>query len=66
MSGDPAEANLTDSQLDQLRDFLEEKDHSGSLILRPAATLGDGYVEAVLLDAEGEQTNAKRILFPAS
>lgn len=32
---------LTDSQLPQLRDFLEEKHHSGSLILRPALSLHD-------------------------
>ena len=61
---DLPQITLTDSQLDQLRDFLEEKDHAGSLILQPAVTLGDGYVEAVQLDAEGKPTNAKRMLFP--
>ena len=56
---------LTDSQLHQLRDFLEEKNHSGSIALREAPNLPEGYVEAILLDTEGEQTNAKRVLFPA-
>ena len=55
---------LTDSQLHQLRDFLEEKDHSGSIALRQSPNLGDGYLEAVLLDATGEETTDKRILFP--
>jgi hypothetical protein len=61
---DPESIVLIDSQLHQLRDFLEEKDHSGSLILRPAATLGGDHIEAVLLDSEGEETPDKRILFP--
>jgi hypothetical protein len=55
---------LTDSQLQQLREFLEEKDHSGAIALRQSPNLGDGYVEAVLLDADGEPTADKRILFP--
>ncbi len=59
-----AQITLTDSQLQQLRAFLEEKDHSGSLILRPAVTLSEGYVEAVLLDPDGQPTSHKRILFP--
>jgi hypothetical protein len=62
-SGDGG-VTLTESQLHQLRDFLEEKDHSGSLALRPAATLGGGHIEAILLDGEGEETADKRILFP--
>jgi hypothetical protein len=61
----PGDITLTDSQLQQLRDFFEEKGHSGSTGLRQSPNLGDGYVEAVLQDAEGEQTNAKRVLFPA-
>jgi hypothetical protein len=61
-SGD---TTLTDSQLHQLRDFLDEKDHSDSILLRQSPNLGDGYVEAVLLDTEGEQTNVKRVLFPS-
>jgi hypothetical protein len=32
--------------------------------LQPAQNLPGGYVEAVLLDADGEPTSAKRILFP--
>jgi hypothetical protein len=32
--------------------------------LQPAQNLPGGYVEAVLLDADGEPTPAKRILFP--
>jgi hypothetical protein len=33
-------------------------------MLRPAQTLPESYVEAVLLDADGVPTSKKRILFP--
>lgn len=56
---------LTDSQAKQLTDFLEEKGTGGSVLLRPALNLGSGYVEAVLLDQDGEPTSHKRILFPS-
>ena len=36
-----------------------------NVLLRPATNLGSGYVEAVLLEVDGEQTSHKRILFPA-
>lgn len=64
MTQDLASVTLTESQIEQLQSFLQEQEHIGSLILRPAATLGGDRIEAVLLDAEGEETNAKRILFP--
>jgi hypothetical protein len=55
---------LTASQREQLETFLQEKEHAGSVLLRPAANLGGDNVEAVLLDADGEATPAKRVLFP--
>jgi hypothetical protein len=60
MSDDAPEISLTDSQLKQLRDYLQEKGHSGSIKLRPAPNLGGGYVELILVGAEGEDTAAKR------
>ena len=54
---------LTDSQAEQLRSFLEEQG-SDRFKLRPAANLPEGYVEAVLLDVDGEPTSDKRVLFP--
>ena len=53
----------TDSQAEQLRTFLEEQG-SDRFQLRPAANLPEGYVEAVLLDPEGNATATKRVLFP--
>jgi hypothetical protein len=44
--------------------FLEEQGNTGPVTLRPAINLGDGYVEAVPIDTDGEETTAKRILFP--
>jgi hypothetical protein len=32
--------------------------------LREAPNLGTGYVEAILLDSDGEETTDKRILIP--
>ena len=32
--------------------------------LQPSQTLPENYIEAVLLDADGEPTKHKRILFP--
>ena len=55
--------DLTDSQEEQLRTFLEEQG-SDRFDLRPAGNLPEGYIEAVLLDTEGNETAAKRILFP--
>jgi hypothetical protein len=57
--------NLTDSQRDQLEAFLAEQDASEDRVtLQPAQTLPESYIEAVLLDADGEPTRHKRILFP--
>ena len=47
--------NLTDSQQEQLRQFISDHEHTGHVELRTVATLPEGYVEAVLLDADGEQ-----------
>jgi hypothetical protein len=56
---------LTDSQHEQLRAFLTEQDASEDRVtLQPAQTLLESYIEAVLLDAGGEPTRHKRILFP--
>ena len=56
---------LTDSQRSQLRTNLGEQDASENRVkLQPAQTLPSSYVEAVLLDADGEPTSTKRILFP--
>ena len=56
---------LTDSQREQLRAFLTEQGASEERVrLQPAQTLPASYVEAVLLDADGEPTPQKRILFP--
>ena len=43
--------------------FLEEQGDD-RFELRPAENLPEGYVEAVLLDPEGNATAAKRVLFP--
>jgi hypothetical protein len=56
---------LTASQRDQLQAFLAEQGFSKDRVrLQPAQTLPESYVEAVLLDADGEPTPKKRILFP--
>jgi hypothetical protein len=60
---DPPRITLTDSQLEQLATYQREAGEGQSVLLRPAQNLGSGYVEAVLLDTDGE-TSAKRILFP--
>jgi hypothetical protein len=52
---------LTAPQAEQLTAFLDEKDHEGSVLLRKAKHLG--ALEAVLLDDDGNETNAKRLLF---
>lgn len=44
--------------------FLEERKHDGEVDLQPSPNLPERYVEAVLLDAEGDETAVKRILFP--
>ena len=61
---DPARITLSDSQRDQLRQFRSDHEHTGHVELRPVETLPEGYVEAVILDADGEDTAAKRVLFP--
>ena len=58
-----APLELTDSRPEQLRTFLEEQ-ASDRFELRPAANLPEGHVEAVLLDAEGDETATKRVLVP--
>jgi hypothetical protein len=46
---------LTDPQHEQLRAFLAEQDAPERRVkLQPAQTLPASYVEAVLLDADGE------------
>jgi hypothetical protein len=56
---------LTPAQLEQLADFrTERKGIDRTVGLREAPNLGTGYVEAVLLDSDGEETTGKRILFP--
>ncbi len=56
---------LTPSQLKQLDDFRTERKRIDRTVrLREAPNLGTGYVEAVLLDSDGEETSDKRILFP--
>jgi hypothetical protein len=60
----PPQIILTNSQLDQLAEYRREKGERQSVLLRPAQSLGSGYVEAVVLDADGELTSVKRILFP--
>jgi hypothetical protein len=62
---DLASGTLTESLIEQLQSFFQEQEHIGSVLLRPAANLGGDNIEAVLLDATGEESNAKRILFPA-
>jgi hypothetical protein len=57
--------SLTASQVRQLVKFVEEQDHDKSILLREAPNLGGGYVELVVLDANGEPTAVKRVLFPA-
>jgi hypothetical protein len=61
----PPSTYLTASQAEQLHKFLEEQDDfDGRVALRLSASLGMGYIEAVLLDADGQETAVKRVLFP--
>jgi hypothetical protein len=53
---------ITAPQVEQLVAYLQERQHEGSVLLRKAKHLG--ALEAVLLDGEGNETNAKRLLFP--
>jgi len=56
---------LTPAQLEQLADFrTERKGIDRTVRLREAPNLGSGYVEAVLLDSNGEETTDRRVLFP--
>jgi hypothetical protein len=57
--------NLTPSQLKQLDDFrTERKGIDRTVRLREAPNLGAGYLEAVMLDSDGEETTDRRVLFP--
>jgi hypothetical protein len=56
---------LTPAQLEQLADFrTKRKGIERTVRLREAPNLGSGYVEAVLLDSDGEETTDRRVLFP--
>jgi hypothetical protein len=58
----PSDATL---QRDQLWEFLTEQDAAEDQVtLQPAQTLRASYVEAVLLDPDGNPTSTKRVLFP--
>ena len=62
---DPAPITLTDSQVKQMRAYIEEKQaQDKSVRLQPAPSLGDGYLELIILDEDGEPTSHKRVLFP--
>ena len=62
---DRAEITLTDSQLGQLEEYRYEKKGEGqSVLLRASPNLGSGYIEAILLDADGEPTGDTRVLLP--
>jgi hypothetical protein len=56
-----ADLTLTAAQAEQLVAFLQEKRHEGAVLLRGAKHLS--AIEAVLLDEEGNETSAKRLLF---
>jgi hypothetical protein len=56
---------LTPSQLKQLDDFrTERKGIDRAVRVRESPTLGGGYVEAILLDSDGQETTDRRVLFP--
>jgi hypothetical protein len=62
---DRVEITRTDSQLGQLEAYRYEKKGDGlSVLLCANPNLGSGYIEAILLDADGEPTADKRVLFP--
>ena len=48
----------------QLLEFYDSNGAEMNVLLCRATNLGSGYVEAVLLEVDGEQTSHKRILFP--
>ena len=62
---------LTGSQVRQLVAFVEEfgreyeMEQLPGVLLRPAPNLGEGYVEAVVLDEDDELTTYVRVLFPS-
>ena len=64
MPDEPAEINLTDSQVRQMADYYEKRGEGRSVLLRVAPNLGGGYLEMVLLGSDGESTSDKRVLFP--
>ncbi len=67
MGEDAREAGytLTPSQLKQLDDFrTERKGIDRPVGLREVPNLGTGYIEAVLMDPDGEETTDERVLFP--
>jgi hypothetical protein len=51
---------LTAAQAEQLAAFLGEKGAEGAVLVRKAKHLG--ALKAVLLDGEGNEANAKRLL----
>jgi hypothetical protein len=59
----PSAITLTASQRERLETFLQEREHTGSVVLRPARNLGGDNIEVVLLDVDGEEATSKRILF---
>jgi hypothetical protein len=57
--------NLTGSQREQLRAFLNESDADEDRVrMQAPKVLSETHVEAVLLDEAGQPRSAKRILFP--
>jgi hypothetical protein len=43
---------------------MKEIDQGKSILIRDARNLGTGYLDVVTLDAEGEPSTDKRVLFP--
>jgi hypothetical protein len=64
------EIRLTESQVRQLMEFYDrhgidkETEFGESILIRSAPNLGSGYLEVVALDADGQPTSEKRVLFP--
>ena len=45
--------HLTDSQVQQMIEFYEEKGEGRGVLLQVAPSLGTGYLELIVLDEEG-------------
>jgi hypothetical protein len=60
----PAAISLSPSQAQQLQEFVADGKAEGRLELRHASKLGNDYIEAVVLDANGRETTEKRTLAP--